>query len=79
MENLYTLRYKQHGGPKEIQFDAKNQEEAQTLAQEWCGLQDFRFASVRPFYMDMRADIARIKKEENGKTPAAALNKLPKL
>lgn len=79
MENLYTLRYKLHGGPKEIQFDAKTEEEARSLAKEWCDLQDFKFGSVRPFYLDMSADINRLKKDGKFKPPAAAKSPLPKL
>ena len=63
MQSLFQLRYKLNGGPKDIVFDATDEKVAREMAIEWCKLQSFKFVILKPFYLDMKTDIARLKGE----------------
>ena len=69
MKNLYELRYKEFGGPKNIVFDAADLEDAKRLGREWCTAKSFRFVIVRQFYSDLAAEIKEIQAKEAAKTP----------
>jgi hypothetical protein len=61
MEDLYTIRYKLHGAPREEVFDAKNIDEARRVAKEWCDLQQYKFVYVKKFYKNLSDEIKQIK------------------
>lgn len=64
MENLYIVRYKLHGAPKEEVFDAKDLETARKLAKEWCELFQYKLVLVREFYRNLAKEIEIEKKKE---------------